>query len=393
MTRGKPAALVPLDPHGAWWRQGLIWLILAVGLAPNLSWMIESWSASPLDAWGWLYFLLAALWWVLVLNLVQAHTDSLDHAAWPPLVAFAVLGLLGYLIDTRVAMAVGAFGLAWASGWLLLGGVRGLLLLPSLLLGLLSVPTVGHMLERIWAALGAEPIGALALKAIGATAFLLIGAALLWLYQRDRLPQFSVARSSYLVVLVTAAAGLVLAFNPPAFGPPAALAEDHWAFGPWYGAEIPTSPSEQRLFADSRRLSKRLYATRDGKRINVLIVESDDVHDLHAPEYCLSGSGWVLDGRDANDANDARRPLESLALPTRAAGELTGARDRQRLSSVYWFSSASRSTADLAGLRVQSSLAPDEPFTLFMITAIADADADDPPRQTLAEFLKVAPWR
>lgn len=382
--------MISLKVDGFWWRQGMIWFILAVGLAPNLSWVIDAWYGSPLDAWGWVYFLLGAVWWFLVLDLTPTPMDRLDQAAWPPLLGFAALGLFGYLIDMRVATVVGALGIAWASSWLLFGGIRAILLLPSLLLGLLSVPTVGYLLERAWEVLGAEPIGVLAVKAVGATAFLLLGVVLLWLYRRDRLPRLNMARSSYLVVAVTAAAGLVLAFNPPTFGPPAALADDQWAFGPWFGAEIPTSPSERRLFSESRRLSKRLYATRDGKRVSVLIVESDNVHDLHAPEYCLSGSGWRLGDRDADDATG---PLASLVLPTTAVNELTAVRDRQRLSSAYWFSSASRSTADLTGLRMRSSLAPDEPFTLFMITAIADADSADTSRQTLAEFMQAAPWR
>jgi len=388
-----------LDTHGVWGRQILVILIMALALVPSLGWVITSWGQSPLDAWGWLYFLLGALWWFLVLDLVQARTDVIDHAAWPFLGAFVILGVIGLTLDLRVAVAAAALGIGWASGWLLFGGVVAFLLLPSLLLSGLSLPTIGYLLERVWIQLGVLPLGALALKSVAAAVFLMFGALLLWSYRRDWIGRTSLAQSFYVVIVIVAIGGLGLALSPPAFGPPAALAEKPWVFGSWYGAEIATSPSEKRLFSESRRLSKRLYTTPDGKRVSVLIVESDDVHDLHAPEYCLSGSGWIL--RTPKSDSDTS-PQLPLALPTSAAQALEAVRGRQRLSSLYWFSSASRSTANLAGLRLQSRLAPDEPFTLYLFTAIAQvgdsagdptgAKAYDSARETLAEFVRVAPW-
>lgn len=377
--------LLHLDAQGVWLRQGLVMLVLVAALAPSLDWVLAAWRGSPLDTWGWLYLVLALAWGALVLDLVRARTASLDPAGWPLLIASLLIGLAGLVLDLRIAQSAAALGVAWAASWLLLGRAVGLLLLPSPVLGVLSLPTVGYGLERAWAQTGAMPIGAFALKALLAVGALALGAILLWLYRRDRLAHPGPAQVSCLLAAVTALAGLLVAFNPPAFGAPLALDEQRWAFGLWYGAEIPTSPSEQRLYAGSRRLSKRLYATRDGKQVSVLIVDSDDVHDLHAPEYCLSGSGWVI-----GDAPDAARAAEPLALPEAASAELDGRRGPQRLAGVYWYSSPSRSTADLAGLRLQSRLAPGEPFSLYMISAV-DAGGGSP-RRTLSAFLRDAPW-
>jgi len=226
----------------------------------------------------------------------------------------------------------------------------------------------------------------LLLKAGVALGALALGLLLAWLGRRGRLGAPRPAITAYAVAALVGAAGLALALHPPAYGPPVALVEDEWAFGSWLGADIPVSPAEQRLFADSRRLSKRLYSTRDGRQVSVLLVESDNVHDLHTPEYCLSGSGWRL-SRD-----EALRDADGLGFGAEApaAGVLTAARGRQRLSGVYWFSSPQRSSGDLAGLRLQRRLTPGQRYSMTLVTAVGDADASA--ERALGDFVREAPW-
>jgi hypothetical protein len=77
--------------------------------------------------------------------------------------------------------------------------------------------------------------------------------------------------------------------------------------------------------------------------------------------------------------------------PEAAAAVLAASRGTDELKSVYWFTSDSRSTTDLAGLRLQSRVAPREPFTLYMVTTIGETgDGSD---EILADFLHDAPWR
>ena len=113
----------------------------------------------------------------------------------------------------------------------------------------------------------------------------------------------------------------------------------------------------------------------------VLIVESADVHRLHAPEYCLTGSGWRMRDRDPSPW--------SVGNPAAAAAELAASRGADELKSVYWFTSDSRSTTDLTGLRLQSRIAPNEPFTLYMVTAIDETGEGSD--EILSDFLEDAP--
>jgi hypothetical protein len=372
-----------------WPRVALVVAVLLLGLAPSLGWMLQAWGGSPLDTWGWVFLLLAIVWWLLILDLVDPPEGlAVEPAAWAAAIAALALFGAAWALDVRVLAAAAGLALAWSAAWLLLGGVLGLLSVPSLLLGVLSLPTVGFLLTRAWRLLGTGPASALALKAGLALAILLAGAGMLALARRGRLPRLAPAQASYLLAAGLAVAGLVLALHPPAFGPPLALVENGWAFGRWLGAEIPTSPSERELFSASRRLSKRLYASTEGGRVSVLIVETRDIHDLHAPEYCLSGSGWVFE-TGAAERQEAK--TEPLPLPIDSAAELSAARGDLRLAGVYWYSSASRSTADFAGLRMAGRGSPGEPFTLYLISAVGEAGGS--PRETLASFLREAPWR
>ncbi|MBK1630593.1 hypothetical protein CKO31_07510 [Thiohalocapsa halophila] len=381
------------------WRLLAPALVMLALLAPNLGWIWQAWTSSPLDAWGWAFLLLGMLWWLLVLDLVPpaAPKRVLDPAGWSPLALFAVAGVLGLVLDVRVAQAAAALGIGWAAAWLLLGGRLALLLAPALVLGLLALPTTGYLLQLGWTAavgwlapaagLAAGAAGVMLLKAGVALTALAAGLLLGGLARRGRLPALRAATTAYAAAAAVAMLGLVAALNPPGFGPALLLAEDEWAFGPWLGAEIPVSPAERRLFADSRKLSKRLYSTRDGQRVSVLLVESDDVHDLHTPEYCLSGSGWSL-LRDAPlTAADGPALAFGDAIP--AAGALTAVRGGQRLAGVYWFGSDTRSTDDLAGLRLQRRLS-DGPWRMILVTAVGDGDQR--PEPALRRFVRDAPW-
>jgi hypothetical protein len=378
-------------------------LVLLALLAPSLPWIQRAWRTSPLDAWGWVFLLLGVLWWLLVLDLATPapaadRRRSLDHAGWPVLGLFAVIGLLGLLLDVRVAQAVAALGIGWACGWLLLGGRLALLLAPALMLGLLALPTTGYVLQLGLAALAerllpqpggtAGAAGVMLLKAVIASAALLLGLLLAWLARRGRLAPPRPVTAAYGAAAALALLGLLAALNPPAFGPPLALADDEWAFGPWLGAEIPVTAAERRLFADSRSLSKRLYSTRDGQRVSVLLVESDDVHDLHTPEYCLSGSGWSLLRDVPLAAGDA--PQLEFRHPAPAAGALTAVRGGQRLAGVYWFGSDARSTDDIAGLRLHRRLHGDGPWRMILVTAVGDSARS--PEPVLRRFVRDAPW-
>lgn len=354
----------------------------AVLLMPSYRWIATAWQTSPQDASGWVFAQLALAWWLLIALMESGKAKHIALAAMPFLLLSGVLGGIGFVFDIRAAIAGAALATLWSVAWAILGTTSALLLLPSLLIGMLALPTSGFLVDQTWLLISAETVSSLKLKALISTVILVFGGFSLLMTRQRRVPDISPLLSSYGVLAVLSVGSLLFAFQPPNFGPPAHLDQERWAFGDWLGAEISVTPAEQRLF-ERARLSKRAYAKPDGSRVAVLIVEADDIHRLHAPEYCLTGSGWQMGQRERSPWVVGHRET--------AAALLTASRQGDHLKSVYWFSSASRSTTDLMGLRLQNRLAPQESFTLYMVTAIDNSGAGSV--QTLQAFLAEAPWK
>jgi hypothetical protein len=364
-----------------WQRHALVGGTTLALLGPSAPWVLTAWRASPLDAQGWIFAALAVVWWNLVMPLGRTRETGIDHSAWPILILGVCVGAAGLYFDVRLMVAIGALGVIWGVTWALCGAALGMVFAPALLCGVFALPTTTFLLGRGLLALGLPAAYALPLKAVLAALALLLGLGLLIAHVRGWSPRVRPAVTGVAVLAAVAAGALGVAMNPPELGPPARLDEAQWTFGTWIGAEIAASPNEQSMFEDCR-LSKRIFAGRKGERVSVLIVESEDVHRIHSPEYCLSGSGWQVQGR-------ARAPW-TLGPKATAAETLTATRGGQSIKGVYWFSSPSRSTLDLAGLRLQSRLAPGEAFTLYLVTVLEAPGQDQD--QVLQAFLAAAPW-
>ena len=350
-------------------------------IAPSARWIRDAWENSPQDSPGPWFACLALAWWAVVALSVRTVHERFEPSALPLVVLWVLIGASGIVFDVNLLVAVAGVGTSWALAWGLYGSTAGLLLVPSLAAALLALPTTGYLIDELWLSTGLVSPGDLISKTAICGLLMLAGATGLVLHIRGRHAAVGALATTYGVLGLLAVAGLFMAFRPPQFGPPVRLDEADWVFGSWLGAEIAATPSEQRLFSQSR-LSKRAYARPDGRRVAVLIVESEDVHRLHAPEYCLTGSGWRMKHR-------ASSPW-SVGNPTAAAAELAASRGVDELKSVYWFTSDSRSTTDLTGLRLQSRLAPREAFTLYMVTAIDETGEGSD--QILSDFLGDAPW-
>ena len=83
---------------------------------------------------------------------------------------------------------------------------------------------------------------------------------------------------------------------------------------------------------------------------------------------------------------DAREPSGRYQVLLARAALLRGG---QRLAGVYWFGSATRSTDDFAGLRLQRRLG-DGPWRMILVTAVGDGDQR--PEPALRRFVRDAPW-
>ena len=365
-----------------WLRHAIVVTGATIALIPSMGWIKQAWAYSPLDKAGPLFAAVGVGWALLVGVLAKGYGRSFDPTAWP-IVLLALLGAcIGEFFNINVLQAGAGVVFSWGLAWALYGASTGLLLLPSVVCLVLALPTTSYLIGVLWRMFGLAPVPGPAVKVGCVLIALGLGSIGIALQRGGRSLSPGPMATTYGVLALLALGGVLLALRPPAFGPPVRLDEQQWAFGRWLGAEIPSSPIEQRLYKDYR-LSKRSYASNQGHLVVVLIVESDDVHKLHPPEYCLSGSGWQVE--QSGLSTWAFGHIAAVAAGLRAS------RDGSELKAVYWFSSRSRSTADLVGLRLRSGLVPDEPFTLYMVTAIAAVKASS--EHVLADFLAAAPWQ
>jgi hypothetical protein len=371
-----------MKPLVTWQRHTIIGLVSLLLLGPSALWALAAWRNSPLDTQGLIFVALAVAWWSLVIPLGRPDPRALDPAAWPIVALGALVAALGLTLDIRLLQALGALGMIWGLAWALLGGALALVLAPSILFGAFGLPTTTYLLGRLLLVLGQPAALALPLK-VGLTGVALVaGVILLVNHVRGWSPRLPLRTTAIGTLMLVALAALGVALSPPRLGPPARIDETRWAFGTWVGAEVGTSPNERTMFQDCR-LSKRVYARRDGRQVSLLIVESGDVHRIHSPEYCLGGSGWQV---------SARSLLTWTLGPQGAAGErLAARRGDQTLTGVYWYSSPSRSTLDLPGLRLQSRLVRGESFALYLATVYDAAPGEQD--AVLRDFLSAAPWQ
>jgi len=145
----------------------------------------------------------------------------------------------------------------------------------------------------------------------------------------------------------------------------------------WSGTDIPLSVSEKR-FWQGTRVRKLLFYDEQGQKINVLFVDSkEDIHRLHAPEYCLMGSGWKI----------IRRNIQKIPIPGKDVliQMIVAKRKHQTNIFYYWFSSNESSTPSYLALRHFYKYKSKQNWRLYQISTVGDSLSSE---QLLNNFVK-----
>jgi hypothetical protein len=363
-------------------RQGVLYAVGIVAIASFYQWLFDAWENSPID--GTIEPLLAVLavgWAVLVSRRVGGSARTVHLGALPVVLLSCIIAGAGLWLDIYVMQLVGILGILWSLTWVISGTELAFLGIPWLGWSLLALPTSTFNLGQFAAFAGFDGISGITLKLM--LAFLLGGMGLVLLIAKKGgwQPRMKSLTTTYLAVAISAISAVGFAFQPSLFGPALQIDTTRYGFGNWVGMEISTSSAEQQLYKDAH-ITKRLYADNQGNQIVALFVTASNIHQLHNPEYCLTGSGWRIQSHEQN-----LWPTGSAATPVRA---IRATRNNNRLTSLYWFSSSTRSSLDIAGVRLQHQRDADGPVTLYQLTALEDnQQASD---HMLTQFLEAAPW-
>jgi hypothetical protein len=363
-------------------RQGLLYAAGIVAIVPFYQWLLGAWQSSPID--GTIEPLLAVLavgWAVLVSRRVCGSTRCVHLGALPVVLLSCLIAGAGLWLDIYVTQLAGILGMLWSLTWVISGTELALLSIPWLGWSLLALPTSTFNLGQLAAFAGFDGISGVTFKLMLVLLLGGVGLVLLIAKKGGWQPRMKSLTTTYLAVAISAISAVSFAFQPSLFGPALQMDTTRYGFGNWVGMEISTSSAEQQSY-NNAHIRKRLYADNQGNQIVALFVTASNIHQLHNPEYCLTGSGWRIQSHEQN-----LWPTGSAATSVKA---IRATRNNTRLTSLYWFSSSTRSSLDIAGVRLQHQLDADGPVTLYQLTALgSNQQASD---HMLKQFLEAAPW-
>ncbi len=322
-------------------------VLLLLLYAPAMTWAFSAWRHSPLDTAG-PWFLLAG---VACLGLILWRHPATVPRPWLGTVLFAgsmLVLLLATVVDISM-LKVGALLLSWFSLIVVFrGGSVAASCLPGLAICYMGFPTVTYQLNTyvisrlpLITHAPVELVKLIVAAILAATSWLLVARARP--IPADRSAQLGTL-TGLLTVAVIALIAQVLYLNSATL-PEARLALELSHFqGDWTGIDLPISATAAREIGRERILS-RLYS--NGNRSVELLISSTggDRRRAHAPEYCLTGSGWQVRDRARQTLQLGDTSIETQLLTLRREPEA----DRWL---AYWFTDGRQTwTSFLAMLR------------------------------------------
>lgn len=323
---------------------GLLLALLLLLYAPALTWMLYAWRVSPLDRGGLWYWLagIGALSFVL-----WKHPR---YTAQPRLatVLFA-LSLLVLVLATIVSITflkAAALLLSWFAlvvyfrGWQV-----ALCALPAFLICYLGLPTIVFQWDTVARALGLRAaLPAEALRAMVAVLAIAVACYFAGRARRADVPVHAAAASMMplLGLAFVGAVAQVYYFNSVSL-PRTELGLELSHFqGEWSGTNLPVSGMAKEVIGAERILSRRY--TQGDRWVEVLVSSTGgERRRAHAPEYCMTGSGWRIKERRTHPLTLPSGPVEVTLMTLERAGYA----DRQL---AFWFADGEQTLATFTRL-------------------------------------------
>ncbi len=120
--------------------------------------------------------------------------------------------------------------------------------------------------------------------------------------------------------------------------------------GDYSSTELPVTRLELKWLPKDTTFGRRLYKSPDGFEMMVsAVMMGTDRTSIHKPDYCLSGQGWQVDGRDFVEiplkSKSGSIPVQKL-MTTKLARSGAAEAGAMRGMYIYWFVADGAQTAD-----------------------------------------------
>ena len=361
------------------WRVATILLIIGTASYGLWGWLLETWRDSPLDRFGPFFagisgfLLFATLYKTAKSKGIPPFSNNL--AGLPVLGVAAILNLIARDFDIFIFTSLTLPMVLAGSIWVAFGNSALIRSLHALMILVLSIPGVPFLLVTLSGAHELLVLFGFCIMAIGV--FQLIvwrneATIARWL---SALTLYGSTRIGVGTLCVVALAG---SWSTPQPGIALLLDTEVPRVGEWRGAPLEVGQVEEELFVGAT-IKKFVYAHPDGSSLSVLKIVSDDVHEIHPPEYCLTGADWTLLSREIT-------PLETKSGAV-ATTELELVRGNSRMHSRYWFNNGNASLASVTDLRLQRRFDESAAVSLFLVSSIR-AGAGQTERQVVDKFMR-----
>lgn len=309
------------------WPSKIGLIVLLFCITPTFD-LMDAWTSSPADRWGWI----ALLIWISPLAMmrwIRGQHDLIGEENQLLYLAALLTTLAGQVGRVN---AIEHFAVLLACGGLLKCSVRSLVWMCA---GACWLPAFG------WLVMTSAPNQVLTARV--ALAFVGAGFVLAPLAERDAISLFAVKRGIF-------ASGIIAAI----------LLGTLWRFVPLQGAEerllrmpakgpgvaswnVPLKPEERQLLGVGLAV-RRLYQVDDQKLLVSVVDGTLNRHAVHDPVYCFLGAGYrVVDNQQVEIQGGSARVLNI---------ERAGRRSK----IVYWFSDGEQRYTSIMQYWLRSTL-------------------------------------
>ena len=332
---------------------------------PSATYLLEAWRSSRLDAWDWLFYLLAipALAWVIHKN----PCGKWDYRGIFIAVLTLFPALAGDIHHINALCVIGSWSFVWAIAFCVGGWNLAYRLLPCLLLVLLGTPSSSYRLAQLFSLSTAAAMTVKGLLAAGCFG---------WIFINKKWQKVLKGETVLFAGAVLFSCAVLLHADELWFTGKSLIPQFPMHSGNFYGRELTPDNNTRKFFATSQVQQYRYIA--DEQEISVLAVKcGKNVHEIHPASHCLRTSRWVV---TSETIYSLRRDF--------AVTEIEANKGNTRSLIWVWYSDDHFSTPGFLGFRRR--FRPGGNYHTFQISVQISGNIETA-RKTLKEFIAALP--
>ena len=345
----------------------ILLILFNIPLFQFIPWVLSAWFNSPLDKYGPLWLIAAAILFLINSKHIIKSTSTKDLNAIILLIFSSIFLTISLKLQINIFAITSAIIISLTGIWLLYGWNTFLLILPIYGILFLSLPTTTYMTMYLIGKMN------LPFSINSETVKIIIGiiiASLNCIYSRQKKYHITKINGIYWCSFVLFCT-LFIFYRIPSkeMSQPLNLKISTNPRNGWYGEEYSLSSIEKKIY-DEKNVKKYFFYNNEGYKITVMIFTSyTDVHSLHPPDYCLSGAGWQIMSDVVGTAK-----FNSKKYSIR---ELTAKLNNTRELIFSWYSSSKMSTDDYKLFRMYQEKSTLSDWQAYLVTINIKKNSED----------------